>query len=157
MDRETAPQRSRLTHDQYYTALLVLVAARSTCARRAVGAIIVDARNRVLSTGYNGVPSGFPHCTTEPCTGVNDPPGDSRRCLAVHAEINAIMQCSRLDLASSLYVSCTPCFTCAKAIANTPIKRVICLEEYADPMGMAVLKVAKIHFIVAAVTNNLIQ
>lgn len=134
---------SRLTHDQYFLEMLKLVAARSTCARRAVGAIIVDRRHHILSTGYNGVPRGFRHCIDEAddvsrvpaddvCQGKWDPKGDTRRCMAVHAEVNAVIQCTRLDLAWKMYVSASPCFTCAKMIANTGIKHVIALELYAD-------------------------
>jgi len=122
----------RLSRDDYFLTILDLVAARSTCARRAVGAIITDGDGHVLSLGYNGVPRGFPHCVDVPCLGAADKAGDTSRCMAVHAEVNALIQCSRLDLAHSLYCSCSPCFSCAKAIANTPIKRVVCRELYAD-------------------------
>lgn len=120
----------RLSHDEYYLAMLRLVAARSTCVRRAVGAIITDSNHRVLSTGFNGVPIGFPHCTDVPCPGAEDKSGDNSRCLAVHAEVNAVLQCPVLDRAAILYVSCAPCFSCAKMLCNTKIKRVVCLEPY---------------------------
>jgi len=140
----------RLSHDQYYLAMLKLVAQRSTCVRRAVGAIIVDEKNRVLSTGYNGVPSGFQHCSAiHPCAGALDLSGDTRQCMAVHAEQNALLQCSRLDLAHTLFVSCSPCFTCAKLLANTSIRRVVCLEVYADPLGAFVLEQARVRIVIA--------
>lgn len=129
----------RLARDQYYLKMLELVSARSTCGRRAVGAIITDVDGHILSTGYNGVPRGVLHCTDLPCLGRHDPRGDSTRCLSVHAEINALLQCSRLDLARVIYVSCTPCFSCAKAICNTEIKRIICCELYADQQGAELL------------------
>lgn len=135
---------SRLTHDEYYLKMLSLVAQRSTCARRAVGAIIVDEKHRVLSTGYNGVPNNFMHCITHPCLGASDPSGDTRRCMAVHAETNAVLQCSRLDLAHTIYVSCAPCFSCAKMLCNTNIKRVVCLEDYSDTDGRSALAIAGI-------------
>lgn len=145
-------QRDRLNRDEYYLEMLKLVASRGTCIRRQVGAIIVDIRGHVLSTGYNGVPAGFPHCGFAKlgdhggkiCEGAGDPPGDSRRCLAVHAEQNALMQCIDLNRAHTFYVSCTPCFGCAKMIANTSIKQVVCIEKYADSEGMAVLEAAGI-------------
>jgi dCMP deaminase len=136
---------SRLSHDEYFLKMLALVAARSTCARRAVGAIIVDANNRILSTGYNGVPKGFVHCIDQPCAGATDAQGDTRRCLAIHAEDNALLQCSRLDLAKTLYVSCTPCFQCAKKIANTHISRIVALTHYHDDDAMWVLRTAGIE------------
>jgi deoxycytidylate deaminase len=96
--------------------------------------------------GLNGVPRGFPHCGTGLdvsdarlelllpvlCQGINDPKGDTRRCMAVHAEINALLTCTDLRYAATMYVSATPCRNCALAIANTNIKRVVCLEVYAD-------------------------
>ena len=132
----------RPTKDEYFLKMLRLVASRSTCGRRAVGAIIVDEHGHILATGYNGVPMGMIHCIDSPCPGRGDQPGDSSRCLAVHAEQNALMQCSRLDLADTIYVSNTPCFTCAKMIANTNIRRVVSAEPYADKEGRAVLAAA---------------
>jgi dCMP deaminase len=126
-------------HD-YYLLMLELVASRSTCLRRAVAAIITDSSGHVLSTGYNGVPKNFDHCEIDnPCLGAHDPPGDTSNCMAVHAEINAIMQCADLERAQIMYCSCLPCFTCAKAIANTNIAVVICKHDYADRRGFDVL------------------
>jgi dCMP deaminase len=138
----------RLSHDEYYLKILDLVAQRSTCARRAVGAIIVDEKHRVLSTGYNGVPSGITHCTDSPCAGAQDEKGDTRWCMAVHAEINAMLQCTQLFRAYKMYVSCSPCFECAKAIVNAGIKIVVCKEVYAvarGPLGTDVLSDAGVQ------------
>ena len=143
----------RLSHDDYYLTMLKLVAARATCARRAVAAIIVDEHFEVLSTGYNGVPRGFTHCIDSPCLGASDPPIDTRRCLAVHAEINALLQCKDLRRAYCIYVSCTPCFECAKAIANTSIQRVVSLEAYSGA-GIAVLQEKGIKTDIAKVLNS---
>ena len=123
---------TRLSHDQYFIGLLALLAARSTCVRRRVGAIIVDVDHHILGTGYNGVPRHFPHCIDEPCAGVNDPPGNTSRCMAVHAEVNAVLQCFRLDLAHTLYVTCSPCFSCTKMLCNTKIQRIVCQERYSE-------------------------
>lgn len=121
--------------DQTYLKMLDVFAQRSTCRRRQVAAIITDSRGRVLSIGYNGVPSRFEHCTDVPCLGAQDPPGDTTRCLAVHAEQNALLQCQDLNQAHVIYCSCLPCFTCAKLICNTPIKGVVCAAPYADEAG----------------------
>lgn len=138
----------RLSRDEYYLQMLDLVALRSTCSRRCVGAIIVDSKGRVLSTGYNGVPVGFVHCIDEPCRGACDDPGDSSRCLAVHAEINAMLQCPRINDAYTIYVSCTPCFSCAKMICNTSIKRIVTIEKYSDQEGAIILSEADIEVVV---------
>ena len=130
---------TRLSRNDYYLAMLKLVAARSTCIRRAVGAIITDAYGHILSTGYNGVPQNFDHCHDNPCAGAKDLPGNTAHCMAVHAEQNALLQCSNLSLASVMYVSCTPCFVCAKLIANTGISYIVCEADYADTRGRDVL------------------
>lgn len=134
----------RLDRDDYYLQMLRLVAARSTCVRRSVGAIIIDGEGVILATGYNGVPRGFDHCNDKPCLGAGDESGDTRRCMAVHAEVNAILQCGRLDLARTMYVSCAPCFECAKMICNTGIRRIVSLEDYPGE-GALLLKQARIQ------------
>jgi dCMP deaminase len=158
----------RLTNDEYYLSLLEGVAARGSCVRRQVGAIIVDEHHRIF-TGFNGPPKGFPHCgevASSPCpnnhqywdmgrcircgktcneishetrtrervlcNGQNEPKGVTNSCMAVHAEINAILKCPDVHQPLTLYVSCTPCRNCALVIANTGIKRVVTLEKYAD-------------------------
>lgn len=150
----------RLSIGPYYAQLLPLVAARSTCLRRRVGAIVTDERGVILGTGYNGTPRQLPHCgeaetesnqrwresrgfarLTEPvCRGAGDTAGNTSRCWAVHAEINALLQCADIERARRIFVSATPCFECAKAIANTGIQSVCALEPYADVLGLDVLK-----------------
>ena len=123
-----------------HLAMLKAYAARSTCARRQVAALITDAQGRLLGAGYNGVPRGVIHCTDFPCPGAQGAAGDTRACEAVHAEINALLQCSNLREAYTIYCSCTPCFECAKAICNTSIVRVVVTEPYADARGYQMLK-----------------
>lgn len=134
------PMKPRPTLDEFFMGLLDQFASRSTCPRRQVACIITDVKGHILSGGYNGSPAGLPHCIDVQCPGANDRPGDSSRCIAVHAEQNALLQCFRLDLAHSIYVHATPCFTCAKLICNTPIQRVIYREQYADQDGYALMK-----------------
>jgi dCMP deaminase len=137
---------SRLTIDQYWCSHLRLVAQRSTCLRRKVGAIITDEKGAILSSGYNGMSSGLIHCG-EPdsaCPGEKGKPGDSGNettsCWAVHAEQNSILQCHRLDLAHTMYCTNFPCFTCAKMIGNLGIKKIVALEDYpGDKRGLQLL------------------
>ena len=126
--------------DSYFLDMLKLVGTRSTCIRRQVGAIIVSVDNHVLATGYNGVPRGLVHCIDQPCLGANDESGNSDRCLAVHAEINALLQCQDLTQAFAMFTSVMPCFACAKAIANTSIKKLVCVEGYADTRGQQLME-----------------
>jgi dCMP deaminase len=144
----------RPSKHQYYLKMLDLVASRSTCIRRAVGAIIVDGDGHVLSTGYNGVVRGFDHCVDSPCAGANDRPGETSNCMAVHAEQNALLQCTSLDRARTIYCSCLPCFTCAKLICNTKIDTVICLEDYADHRGLDLMIKSEITVNVAGKVYN---
>lgn len=124
---------------EYYQQLLVNIATRSTCARRQVAAIITDKVGHVLSTGYNGVPKDYPHCIDEPCAGAKDRSGDTSRCMAVHAEQNALMQCTKPDQAHNMYVSCVPCFVCSKMIANSRVECLWCVKDYPDHKGLEVL------------------
>lgn len=141
--------------DQYYLAMVAVVASRSTCPRRDVGAVLVDERGVILGTGYNGVPRGIPHCgeneaaLSSTCLGAGDPKGDTRRCWAVHAEVNAILQCADIEKARTLYCSATPCFQCAKVIANTGIIRVVVREVYTEPepSGFSVLQARGIRVV----------
>lgn len=139
---------SRLSYDECFLTLLDHLAARSTCARRAVGALFVDEQHHILSTGYNGNIIGRPHCIDTPCMGRFDVPGDTARCEAVHAEQNAILQCFRLDLLHTAYISCSPCYTCTKMLCNTRVRRIVCRELYADAQGLALLQERKIELVI---------
>ncbi len=130
--------RSRPSLDNVYLRMVDIFAQRSTCARRQVAAIITDEAGHVLSIGYNGVPRGFAHCIEIPCNGALDQPGDTRNCLAVHAEQNALLQLKHGE-ANTIYCSCTPCFECAKLLTNTSIRRVVINEAYSDLRGKSVL------------------
>lgn len=124
---------------EYYQNMLVQIATRSTCVRRQVAAIITDKGGHVLSMGYNGVPRDYPHCIDEHCPGARDKSGDTSRCMAVHAEQNALLQCTRPELAHNMYVSCVPCFVCSKMIANSNIRCLYCATDYPDHKGVEVL------------------
>jgi dCMP deaminase len=130
----------RISLDNYYAQMLGLVASRSTCARRQVAAILVDAQGVLLSAGYNGVPRGMAHCIDTPCSGAGDPSGNNERCSAIHAEQNCLLRAGdKLTQAHTLYVSTSPCFNCAKLIVSSGVKRVVQLTEYADKRGVELL------------------
>lgn len=137
--------------------MLPLVASRSTCIRRMVAAIITDRDGHVLSTGYNGVPSGIEHCYIKPCPGAEQASGNTSLCEAVHAEQNAIIQCRDLRNATTMYCSCTPCFVCAKMILNTPIQSIYCLESYPDKKALEILLRRKISIYVVPDLMNAIK
>jgi dCMP deaminase len=149
---------SRPSLDSYYLSMLPLVASRGTCLRRKVAAILVDDAGKLVSMGYNGVPRGIGHCTDYPCPGASDKTGDNTRCLAIHAETNAIMQAAdSRRVAHTLYCSCTPCFNCSKLIISAGIKDVVALSLYrGDVAGCELLDQAGIMVTVMA-TNGLVH
>ena len=129
-----------------------LVAERSTCLRRAVGAIIVKDK-RILSTGYNGAPSGTQHCLDIGClrAELKVPSGERHElCRGIHAEQNAIIQAAYHGVTvkgASLYCTNLPCSICAKMIINAGIKEIYYRSGYADPMSQEMLQEAGIEVI----------
>lgn len=122
-------------------AVAEVVALRSPCARARVGAVIVDPTNRIVATSYNGPPSNFPRPWEDNCDGRQGEAGFCIRgkygptedtvisysdCSTIHAETNALMFCDRRDReGGTIYVTSAPCLTCAKAVANSGLKRIV--------------------------------
>ncbi len=137
--------------DTYFLRITQLVAQRSTCMRRQVGAVIVKDR-RMLATGYNGAPNGVAHCFQRPdgCLreAQNIPSGQRQElCRGLHAEQNAILQAAAFGVSlkgGELYCTHQPCVTCAKMIINAGIKRVVFLGSYPDELSLELLKEGKI-------------
>jgi dCMP deaminase len=117
------------------------VSTRSTCTRRRVGALIVKDR-RILSTGYNGAPTGLAHCTPETClrTLYSVPSGERHElCRGLHAEQNAVIQAAYHGVSiagAMIYVTHHPCSICAKILINSGIKRVVYGGEYQDSVAV---------------------
>jgi dCMP deaminase len=106
-----------------------VVASRSTCERKFVGAVIVRDKT-ILSTGYNGSIRGMPHCTD-----VGHMMEDGHCVATIHAESNAIIQAAKNGAAidgASIYVTASPCWNCFKIIANSGIRRIVYGEFYRD-------------------------
>lgn len=117
----------RISRDKYFMEITKLVAKRSPCLSRQVGAVVVG-DNRIISTGYNGPPAKYPHCTKCNRSIVGK---DLDLCPALHAEANAILEAknnSRIPIV--VYVTTEPCFECCKLIAMAGIKKIIYLEDY---------------------------
>jgi len=119
----------RLPWDKYFMTIAHVVAARSTCDRKHVGAVIVRDRT-ILSTGYNGSIRGMPHCDEEGHM------MEGGHCVAtIHAEANAIIQAARNGVrieGASVYVTASPCWQCFKMIANAGILEIYYGEFYRD-------------------------
>lgn len=107
------------------------IAELATCARRKVGAVILNAEGRVIGTGYNGVSPGHKHCTEHPCAGASSPSGQGlESCEAIHAEQNALLACSSLSEVHTVYSTCLPCIHCAKMLATSSVKRIVYVRNY---------------------------
>lgn len=107
------------------------MALRATCNRAKVGAVLVRDR-RIISVGYNGPPSGQPHCIDVGCE-IDENTGGCLR--SIHAEANAILWAARNGIAvegATLYTTYHPCLYCARIIHGAAIPRVVYLEEYRD-------------------------
>jgi len=142
----------RPSFDEYFMNIVELVKTRSTCLRRQVGAVIVMEK-RILTTGYNGAPSGLPHCAEVGCLRekLKVPSGERHElCRGLHAEQNAIIQAALFGVpikGATLYVSCQPCMLCAKMIINAGIKRVVFKAEYPDEPSLELLEEAGLEIV----------
>ena len=115
----------------YFLAMASLVGTRGTCSRRRVGCVLVDRIGRVLATGYNGNGRGQVHCIDKPCEGAKYKTGQGlEKCEAIHAEQNAILQCTNTEEIEKAYITLSPCVTCVKLLLNTSCKEIVYLEEY---------------------------
>jgi dCMP deaminase len=114
---------------QYLSWTVAGASIFSTCKKRQYMSIIVDKYGYVVGTGYNGVPAGFKHCVDGGCPRALEesvPGSDYSNCLSNHSEHNAITNSSRQDrLDGTLYVNGEPCFTCAKAICNSGVSKIV--------------------------------
>lgn len=120
----------RQSHDEYYMDIAITVSQRSTCVRRKVGCVAIDSNNHILSTGYNGVPRGAPHCEDEKCVGAWYAKGEKLDdCRAIHAEVNAICQAHSTDI-HSMYITVSPCMSCMKMILSTRCRRLVFRRIY---------------------------
>ncbi len=128
---------TRITRDDYGLQVARAVAARADCTRRQVGAVVMDDEGRIVSTGYNGAPAGEPGCASDGAcprgrlTYAEQPgkegyeSGDSR-CVALHAEVNAVVYAGRERCkGATIYVTDAPCYLCELVIKAAGIARTV--------------------------------
>lgn len=146
------PEPDRPSWHEYFMGICDLVASRSTCTRRKVGAVLVKGK-RLLCSGYNGAPAKVPHCSETGClrAQLNVPSGEKHElCRGVHAEQNAIIQAAfhgiRLE-GSSLYCTNQPCSICAKMIINAGIKTVYYKDGYDDRLTLDMFNDAEVELV----------
>lgn len=141
--------------DNYFMKIARVVAERSTCLRRQVGAVLVKEK-RLLTTGYNGAPAGLNHCLETGCLRLQQgiPSGERHElCRGLHAEQNAIIQAALHGVSireAILYCTHHPCSLCARMLVNAGITRVVLWESYPDPLAErffaeAAIVVEKLH------------
>jgi dCMP deaminase len=143
-------KESRPSWGTYFMNITNLVAERSTCTRRAVGAVLVKDK-RILSTGYNGAPSGLKHCREVGCLreqlGVES--GKMHElCRGIHAEQNAIIQAAYHGVSvkgAVIYCTNQPCSICARMIINAGIHKIYYQSGYADSLALELLGEAGIE------------
>ena len=139
----------RPSYDEYFMEMAHLVAKRSTCLRRNVGAILVKDKH-ILSTGYNGAPKGLKHCSEVGCLRkeLGIPSGERHEiCRGLHAEQNAIIQAAVFGISiknSVLYCTNTPCVVCAKMLINAGVKEIVYSGEYPDDLAKKMISESKI-------------
>ncbi len=138
---------TRPSWDQYFMDIACLVARRSTCLRRHVGAIVVRDK-RILATGYNGAPTGLPHCIDIGCLREELGIASGERhelCRGLHAEQNVIIQAAYHGVCikgATLYCTNLPCSICSKMLINAGIGEIKYRQGYADSMAEEMLKAA---------------
>ncbi|MDR1125776.1 MAG: cytidine/deoxycytidylate deaminase family protein [Deltaproteobacteria bacterium] len=147
----SAPERERMPWPDYFMGITELVAQRSTCRRRKVGAIAVKDK-RILATGYNGAPAGLADCLETGCLreqlGIRS--GERHElCRGLHAEQNVIIQAAIHGVSlqgAAIYCTHQPCLICSKMIINCGIERVYFGNPYPDEMAERFLREAGVEF-----------
>ncbi|MBW1714942.1 MAG: dCMP deaminase family protein [Deltaproteobacteria bacterium] len=137
---------------EYFMSIAQLVATRSTCLRRKVGAVLVKDK-RVIATGYNGAPTGVRHCEETGCLRekLDIKSGERHElCRGLHAEQNVIVQAACYGIATkgtTLYSTNLPCIICSKMLINAGIEKVFYLDGYPDPLADEMLAEANIEVV----------
>jgi dCMP deaminase len=129
---------SKPSFDSIYMNLATDLAQRSHCVKAQVGAVLTK-DTRIISIGYNGPPAGTHNCDEEfPEVGC---PRDSKNScsLALHAEENAILYAVKNGATlegTTLYLTLSPCLSCARLIFSSGIKKVWFKNSYAEYKGL---------------------
>ena len=146
----TVDRSKQIENDRYYMGIAATVQRGANCLGTHVGAVLV-VEDRVISTGYNGTPSGFANCDAGGCVRCADsklfkegrqadmtdqqhvPGAALDRCICVHAEQNAFITAARFGIrvdGATLYTTSSPCFSCLKEAVQVGVKRVVYNEWY---------------------------
>jgi dCMP deaminase len=141
---------SRMSWPEYFMNITSMVAERSTCLRRRVGALAVRDK-RILATGYNGAPASLAHCAETGCLRdeLKIPSGQRHEiCRGLHAEQNIIIQAAMHGArirGATVYCTTHPCVMCTKMLINCSISDICYAEDYPDPLAAQLLREAGIR------------
>lgn len=142
---------SRMSWPEYFMRITYMVAERSTCTRRKVGAIAVRDK-RILATGYNGAPSDTSHCLEIGCLReeLGVPSGQRHEiCRGLHAEQNVIIQGALHGVSirdADIYCTTQPCLICAKMLVNAQVNNVFFAEAYPDELSEKLMAESPVNF-----------
>ena len=131
--------KKRPSWDEYFLKVAMLVSERATCPRMHCGCVLVKDR-QILSTGYNGSIPGDVHCEDAGCYVV-----DNHCIRTIHAEMNAILQCSSNGISTqgaTAYITNMPCTNCAKALVTAGIKEIVVFSDYHATQAEEFLNIA---------------
>lgn len=123
----------RLSWEEYFIGITILTSLRSPSIKKKVGCLIVK-DNHLISSGYNGFPSGAEHKSIIV---------DGKEINTIHAEQNAISQCSKLGVSCNnavIYITHFPCINCSKIIIASGIKEIKYLYDNHNENSMELLK-----------------
>lgn len=139
----------RISKNDYFMLMAQVVSLRGTCKRRQVGCVLVNIHDHVMATGYNGVAKGMQHCIDFPCPGADCLSGQGLDlCEAIHAEQNALLQCSDVLKIKDCFTTTFPCIHCLKLLMNTSCNNIYYLQPYSG---------AEISFIMWSKANRNIK
>lgn len=139
LDSWDKDEDNRISWEEYFMGIALLISSRSPSKRLKVGSVIVK-DNRIISAGYNGFPSGTPHISIM---------RDDHEQNTLHAEQNAIADAARRGTPiqdSTIYITHYPCINCTKFIIASGIKEIIYYDNYRnDEIVNKLLEDAKIN------------
>lgn len=135
-------ESARPSWDEYFLKVAMLVSERATCPRMHCGCVLVRDK-QILSTGYNGSIPGDGHCEDNGCMIV-----DNHCIRTIHAEMNAILQCSSHGIStqgSTAYITNMPCTNCSKSLITAGIKEIVIFSDYHDTQAEKFFNIANVH------------
>lgn len=138
----TVKRTKRPSWDEYFLKVAMLVSERATCPRMHCGCVLVRDK-QILSTGYNGSIPGDDHCEDAGCMIV-----DNHCVRTIHAEMNAILQCSSHGISTqgaTAYITNMPCTNCSKALITAGIKEIVIFSDYHDTLAEEFFRKAKVN------------